>query len=576
MAEGATPAKGVPAGLPVGWIAPESAIMDVWDLAEMRDALREGKTVTVASNGHVYVSHDAAAPMTPQTETFIESKLGEIKKFLLTDGGMTIEPNGKIRGDFAGHRMKYNLDPDPNIGTDDLNLIHSAIAAGANVGILPDGSVHYMLTAGAKAPDAATAKQIMDGFDAEIRSGAVAKALAEGRAVRLIGDTVDEVPAPTLAEGFPFPEPGQEEPPPEAAPVPAETVDVETMTDPAAMQKLSADLTERSATLRRDIAERLETETVRLGTERDTHARREWGAQQEAAAAKQQVLRETRLKGEERVTIDRLETRARALEAKGDAAGAVELREEARVHLGREAAAGDRARAADAERVALETRAADHARHVKTLESQIAQVDAQVQAAEPALDAMEQRAKLLASAGTQLAEADRLDQEAARARADGDTVAATDIQRAADFARQQGRHDLAEADAAPVDPDVLGAAAGAQRATTDAAPRSVTLPPTSEIEPDIVGDSRTAVAASTESEPSEVDSAAVATVDAAFDEELEVSLERDVADIDDSAAALAVATPEFDSGANAEFDVMTDQIDNGVDEVEPDSFGDLA
>ena len=77
MAEGATRAKGVPEGLPVGWIAPEGAIMDLGDLAEMRDALRVGKHVTVASDGHVYVSAEPTGqPMTPEAETFIEAKLG--------------------------------------------------------------------------------------------------------------------------------------------------------------------------------------------------------------------------------------------------------------------------------------------------------------------------------------------------------------------------------------------------------------------------------------------------------------------------------------------------------------------
>jgi hypothetical protein len=222
------------------------------------------------------------------------------------------------------------------------------------------------------------------------------------------------------------------------------------------------------------MARRLETETVRLGTERDTVARRQWGAQQEAAAAKQQVQRELRIQKEERTIVDRLESEARALEAKGDAAGAAERREEARVHLGREAAAGDRARAADDERARLEGEAAQLGSKVEKLEAQIQSVNDSVKPGEQALDAMEQRARLLDAAAGHLAEARRLENEAEQARADGDTTVATDIQRAADHVASLGYDALAQADRVVID---LGAVSAATGAPPPAAPVSVTARP---------------------------------------------------------------------------------------------------
>src|SRR5262249_61287657 len=79
MADEATRAVGVPQGVPVGWVAPDSAILDRGDLETMRDGLRAGKTVAIASDGHVYVSGDATGqPMTPEAQQFIESRLGVV------------------------------------------------------------------------------------------------------------------------------------------------------------------------------------------------------------------------------------------------------------------------------------------------------------------------------------------------------------------------------------------------------------------------------------------------------------------------------------------------------------------
>jgi hypothetical protein len=357
------------------------------------------------------------------------------------------------------------------------------------------------------------------------------------------------------------------------------------------MHRLAGELEARAESLRNDVARRLGSETSSLGISRDSHARKEWGANQEAAAAKQQVTRETRLQAEERVTIDRLESQARTLEAKGDAAGAAELREEARIHLDREAAAGDRARAADAERVALETEAKEHGRQVREIEAQLAKLNEDVQSAEPALDAIERRAVMVEGAATQFAEADRLDREAVKARADGDTVAADDIQRAADFVRRQGRDALRQADDLTIDTGAIGAATG-RPAEVPAAAGPVSVAPSS-VGDEVLADTgaladtsaladTTGLVDTTGLADAPEPAAAVApddvSVDAIVADDLVTddawSITDDVAAIDAATEALAVPEPTFDSAddtALAPVDIDPPEV------VEPEpSFGDLA
>ena len=64
--------------------APKDVIGDDGDLRQMRDALRAGKRVVLAPDGHVYVASDAdkTAPMTEAQETFIEAKLGRVKRLV--------------------------------------------------------------------------------------------------------------------------------------------------------------------------------------------------------------------------------------------------------------------------------------------------------------------------------------------------------------------------------------------------------------------------------------------------------------------------------------------------------------
>jgi hypothetical protein len=484
MADEATRAKGVPDGLPVGWIAPEGAILDDGDLQEMRDALRVGKHVTIASDGHVYVSgQPTGKPMTPEAETFIEAKLGVVKEMVMMGGGMSIHPDGHMAGAFASQHIKVSLGPDRQLDADELNLIRSGIMSGATIAVLPDGSVQTVLKPGTPAPTGARAKEIMDFFDKEVSSGRFIKTLEDGNVVRLTGDQYEEFPLPNVktAPGMDFPEQGGPlTPPPPAEPPKPETVDVDLLGDPAEMTQLSDQLDARAAQLRNEMAKHLGQETTRLGTERDAAARREWSAQREIEAAKIQVNRENKVVADERKVIDRLESEARALEAKGNTTLAEEKREEARVHLSREAAAGDRSRAADEARKQLEVEAKAQGEKVKSLESQLAANNDAVKQGEVALDAMEKRADLLDVAAAKLGESKRLEAQAKELRAKGDTAGADKLQQQADGIAAQGFGAQADADKITIDTAALGTAVGqpvTQPGAADTGTRPVTLPP---------------------------------------------------------------------------------------------------
>lgn len=226
MADEATRAVGVPPGMPVGWIAPESAILDPGDLQTMRDGLRAGKTVAIASDGHVYVSGEATGqPMTPEAQQFIESRLGVVKQLVDMSGGMTIQPDGRMFGTFANQSIKVAMGPDPSLDQDEMNLVHAGIASGATVAVLPDGSVQYQLQPGTQPPSAEEAQQRMATFDDEVNSGRLGVALSAGHAVRMSGDVYQTMPPPTTPQGMEFPRGGDSQPsvPPTTPPLPGAT-----------------------------------------------------------------------------------------------------------------------------------------------------------------------------------------------------------------------------------------------------------------------------------------------------------------------------------------------------------------
>jgi hypothetical protein len=245
-----------------------------------------------------------------------------------------------------------------------------------------------------------------------------------------------------------------------------EDVDLLTLdtTNAADVDRHADALAARATELRNAMANHLENETLRLGSERDTLARRQWGAEQEAAAAKQQVLRETRIATETRTELDRLETKARDLDKAGNTAAATEIREQERLLLGREAAAKQRAAVAGDEMKKLQTEAAEHGAKVKELEAKLADAQRQTDTGERAIDALEARSKLLDTAAARIADATKMDQTAQNLRAQGDVNGAANAQLAADDARQLAAKALADARAIDVDVGSIDVATGAAAA----------------------------------------------------------------------------------------------------------------
>jgi hypothetical protein len=565
MAEGAQDAVGVPPGVPVVPIAPPEVIMDEADLAEARDALREGRRITFASDGKVYVENPPSSPpMSEAAETFIESKLGEVRRWVLQGGGVSISPDGSIAGSAANHRLKYAAGPDVAFDEQELVLVHSGIMSGARIGILPDGTIHYLDSMNDREPTPDEIRHMRAVFDEAVRSGAIARELAAGKAVRVLGDRIEVVDAPAQTQGFPFPE----DAPPVLVPprFDAEDIDLLTLdtTNAADVDRHADALAARATELRDTMANHLQDETLRLGSERDTFARRQWGAEQEAAAAKQQVLRETRIATETRAEIDRLETKAGDLEKVGNTAAGAELREQARLLLGREAAAKQRAAAANEEITRLQTEAAEHGAKVKELEAKLADVQRNTDAGEKAIDALEAQSRLLDTAAARIADATRLDADAQRLRDAGDATGAATAQRAADDARQLGARALADARAITVDVDTIDAATGAVPAASQPAMPPIRTNPGVVDADDVTGPDGTALAfLDTEAVAGDpLDAAPVAADDGAHgDGGVDVVSGTDVMTPDD-AVALDLDTSELLAGepeTMSPVDALTDE-----------------
>ncbi len=132
--------------------APKDTIGDDGDLRQMRDALRAGKTVTLAYDGKVYISPEAKAPMTEAHENFIESKLGHVIELARQGYGVTVHPDGEISADRADHLSKVMYDPDPALSEQQRGLLELGVSQGAQVRVHSDGRVEYFLAKDAVAP----------------------------------------------------------------------------------------------------------------------------------------------------------------------------------------------------------------------------------------------------------------------------------------------------------------------------------------------------------------------------------------------------------------------------------------
>ncbi len=163
--------------------APREVIGDDDDLRTMRNALREGEHVTLASDGHVYVSRDAGTPMSETQEAFIESKLGHVIELARARYGVGVKPDGTIFADRADHLSKVMYDPDPALSEQQRLLVRQGISEGAHVQVHADGRVEYFLARDTPKPPAAQVARLQAAFDDQVSGGRLLSEMTNGHSL---------------------------------------------------------------------------------------------------------------------------------------------------------------------------------------------------------------------------------------------------------------------------------------------------------------------------------------------------------------------------------------------------------
>ena len=187
--------------------APKDVIGDDDDLRIMRKALREGKDVTLASDGHVYVSSRAGTPMSEAQEAFIESKLGHVIELARAGYGVGVKPDGTIFGDRADHLAKVMYDPDPALSEQQRLLVQQGISEGAHVQVHADGRVEYFLARDTPKPAAAQVARLQKAFDEQVSSGRLLTEMKNGQSLSANPDgSLDYRPVHPGPEAVLFPE----------------------------------------------------------------------------------------------------------------------------------------------------------------------------------------------------------------------------------------------------------------------------------------------------------------------------------------------------------------------------------
>jgi hypothetical protein len=435
--------------------APPDVIMDADDLAEMRDKLRAGHNVVIGPTGHVLVSAEPVGPpMTAEAEAFIESRLGEVRRLALEGVSTRISPDGNMAGSGASGQVQHAMGPDKAFTADELGMVENAIMAGHRVSIRPDGSIFTAHYPNDRVTTIEERQELLVTFNRMRSSGDFQKTLDGGEAVQVFVDKVVhgrlEQPLPPPIE---FPEPGTVTPSPDGTGEDGSEGEPARPLPSAAELKAEADrLTAEAAGIRKDGEGRVYDEVVTFGRERDAVARQKYGAEQQAAAADQQVKREQRLADEHRKTAETAEKAARELAAKGDDIGAAEKTEEAREARNLSEASALRAVSARDEGVKLRHQADDLGRKLNDYESAIERAKGRSWSVDNAADGREDRARHLGSASHNLSESERLMAEAAKMRAEGDAEAAQLTENAANYHRKLAAEDWAKAEEVPIAP----------------------------------------------------------------------------------------------------------------------------
>ena len=424
--------------------APREVIGDDGDLREMRDALRAGKRVTLAHDGHVYVGAEAGTAMTEADENWIESKLGHVIEMARQGYGVSINPDGSISADRADHLAKARYDNDPGFNEQDIILIKTGVQDGALVRLHTDGHIEYFLPKDAVKPSAENAARLQAFIDEEISSGRLEQAWKNGETLAaqpdgsVVYQRVEEGPAPVQ-----FPEDGTLADPKLTT---ADQLDEEALgleLGAGAARILTNEEYETSA-----------SDAVKL---RDAAARARATAEGAATAADAQLADKQAVS--QRIAAERAEVTKRAEEYRntGDAVRAEEMTEKAGrldiEHRIAEREVADAKAAAESSRTA----AAQHAQDETKFDDQVKESWSRRARNEGAQDSQEDQARVYRQAATEMREAERLDAAHADLQSRG-VAGAERVKEAADQARARAEDLRTKAEAFDKQPDPVPAA----------------------------------------------------------------------------------------------------------------------
>ena len=377
--------------------APKDTIGDDGDLRQMRDALRAGKTVTLAYDGKVYISPEAKAPMTEAHENFIESKLGHVIELARQGYGVTVHPDGEISADRADHLSKVMYDPDPALSEQQRGLLELGVSQGAQVRVHSDGRVEYFLAKDAVAPRGDQAAELRAWVKAEIDSGRLGTAMQNGETMSINPNgSVDYVHTAPGPDPVQFPDGGI---PTQAPAMSADEMDAE-----AKSLELGAGAARINAT------EDYEVEATNAVTRRDTATLDRDAAQARMESAQRQVAEKQAVV--QRIQDEQAQVAARAVQLRdsGDLTGAEEQAEKWYRMRAEERVAQTEVTGAQA---AVDTSRNDYlhrAQDVRTSESDTGAAFTKRQRLEDVFDEQEDQARAYRGAATELREAQRLEE----------------------------------------------------------------------------------------------------------------------------------------------------------------------
>src|SRR5438445_7534941 len=199
-------------------------------LAEIRDALYDGKQAWIV-DGHVRVAQNASGPpLDAHARDFYDKKLGDIEDRVQHGWNFSISSDGTITGnDNHGQSMRASANPnDPQA----MDFAHEAMRSGQLVKVQPDGT---MTTAPANhspgyEPNAAQIEGAIKLFDQSYASGEMTTMAAQGAVVTFDpgGSRAEEIPL--APEAHPPPETTQ--PPPATTTPPQPPPDTTTPPQP--------------------------------------------------------------------------------------------------------------------------------------------------------------------------------------------------------------------------------------------------------------------------------------------------------------------------------------------------------